>query len=260
MHPNTRNNMKKPTERFTDRVENYVKYRPSYPPGVIETLKTQCGLSPKTIVADIGSGTGILTSMVLQTGCAVFGIEPNDAMRRAAEHALKGYQNFTSIASPAESTGLPDSSVDLITVAQAFHWLDRGRAKKEFMRILKPGGWVTLVWNKRRTEGAFLEDYEALLLQYAPEYKTVNMGNIREDDLQSFFHPNTYTTARFDNSQRFDFEGLKGRVESSSYCPAQNQNGYHSLMMSLKGLFRAHEEDGSITFNYDTFVYFGQLK
>jgi len=151
------------TSRFSDRVENYVRYRPGYPPEMIETLKSECGLTPTRVVADIASGTGIWTRMLLEHGNGVFGVEPNAEMREAGEHLLAGFPNFTSVGGSAEATTLPDHSVDFVTAAQAAHWFKRDLARREFARILKQGGWLVLLWNERRTESTpFLRAYEQL--------------------------------------------------------------------------------------------------
>src|SRR5437879_9326158 len=162
------------TSRFSDRVENYVRYRPGYPPQALETLKAECGLSADYVIADIASGTGIWTRLLLENGNRVFGVEPNAEMRTAGERLLAGFSRFTSIKGTAESTTLPDRSVDLVTAAQAAHWFDRPRARREFLRILKPGGWLVLLWNERRTDSRpFLRDYEQLLLTYGTDYQEV---------------------------------------------------------------------------------------
>ena len=162
------------TQRFSSRVDNYVRYRPGYPPEVLELLRTECGLSPSSIVADIASGTGILTRMLLENGNRVFGVEPNPEMRRAGEQFLTRYPGFTSVAGSAEATMLDDHSVDIITAAQAAHWFERERARREFVRILVPGGWTVLLWNERDTDATpFLREYEQLLLTYGTDYKEV---------------------------------------------------------------------------------------
>ena len=130
------------TSRFSDRVENYVLYRPGYPPEALQALRDECGLTPNHVIADIASGTGIWTRMLLQNGNKVFGVEPNPEMRKAGERLLAAFPNFTSVAGTAEATTLADQSVDFVTAAQAAHWFDRKRSRREFVRILKPGGWL----------------------------------------------------------------------------------------------------------------------
>jgi len=153
------------TSRFSDRVANYVLYRPGYPPQALQALQTECGLAPNHVIADIASGTGIWTRLLLENGNAVFGIEPNAEMREAGERLLQAFPNFTSLAGTAEATTLASQSVDFVTAAQAAHWFDRARSRREFVRILKPGGWLALLWNERVTDTTpFLRDYEQLLL------------------------------------------------------------------------------------------------
>jgi ubiquinone/menaquinone biosynthesis C-methylase UbiE len=144
--------MTDPTQRFTNRVDHYTKYRPPYPRAVLDLLRVKCGLTSTSVVADVGSGTGILSQLFLNNGNRVFGIEPNKEMREAGERRLNDHPRFTSVAGTAEATTLDDDSVDLVTAGQAFHWLDPERTRTEFARILEPGGWVVLVWNWRRKD------------------------------------------------------------------------------------------------------------
>src|SRR5690349_12791287 len=139
--------VKDATLRFSSRVDNYVLFRPGYPFEVLELLKQECGLTSDSVIADIAFGTGIFTRMLLENGNRVYGVEPNADMRRAGERFLKNYSNFTSIAGTAEATSLPDHRVNIITAAQAAHWFDPEKARREFIRILKPKGWLVLIWN-----------------------------------------------------------------------------------------------------------------
>src|SRR5438477_686437 len=170
------------TSRFSDRVENYVRYRPGYPPGALQVLKDDCGLAPDHVIADLASGTGIWTRILLENRNPVFGIEPNAEMRLAGERLLAGFPKFTSVAGTAEATTLPDHTVDFVTAAQAAHWFHRERARSEFLRILKPGGWLVLLWNERLTDAnAFLREYEQLLLIYGTDYEDVRHERTTEE-------------------------------------------------------------------------------
>jgi ubiquinone/menaquinone biosynthesis C-methylase UbiE len=251
--------MKSPTERFSARVGNYVKYRPSYPEGVVATLRDKCGLSPQSAVADIGSGTGILTRLLLEAGAEVFGVEPNSGMRAAAERLLDGYPRFVSRDGRAEATGLVRDSIGIITAAQAFHWFDWDQTKSEFERILKPGGWVALIWNKRRTDSAFGQAYESLLLEHAAEYSAVDHRRVTDDDIAAFFEPSEFASATFENHQTFGFESLKGRVMSSSYAPTEEDPKHQLLMAGLRTIFDANAGNGVVRFEYVTHLYYGQL-
>src|ERR1700730_12549641 len=137
-----------PTERFSSRVDNYVRYRPGYPSQVLELLKAECGFISQSRVADIAFGTGIFTKLLLENGNHVFGVEPNANMRRAGEQYLASFPNFTSVAGTAEATTLAGGSVHFVTAAQAAHWFNLVEARREFARILKPGGWTVLLWNE----------------------------------------------------------------------------------------------------------------
>lgn len=250
-----------PTQRFSNRVENYIKYRPHYPQALWEFFRDKLHLTAKSIIAEVGSGTGILTEPLLQAGATVYAIEPNREMREAAERLLSNQSRFISIDGTAEQTSLPNNSVDTIIAAQAFHWFDREPTKAEFRRILKPEGLVVLIWNDRRTDTTpFLREYEGLLLDLATDYKEVNHKNIDEVALGEFFAPATYNTATFDNVQYFDYEGLAGRLLSSSYAPLPGHPNYESMMANLRDIFNRYAHAGRVAFEYDTRVYYGTME
>ncbi len=250
--------MKDPTQRFSDRVDNYIKYRPSYPAEIIKLLKERCGLREKTVIADIGSGTGIFTKQLLDNGNQVFAVEPNKEMRQAAELQLKNYPGFVSCEASAEKTGLSSNSANIITSAQAFHWFDREKVKIEFSRIIRPGGKVVLIWNERQTHSsAFLIAYEALLHTYANDYRTVNHTNIDHTVIASFFDPNSFEVATFQHHQEFDYDGLKGRLLSSSYVPNCDQPEYAPMISELEKIFQNCATDEKVLFEYQTIVYYG---
>jgi SAM-dependent methyltransferase len=250
-----------PTSRFSSRVENYIKYRPSYPQAVIGLLEDECGLTRESIVADVGSGTGILSELFLRNGNRVYGVEPNREMREACERLLAAYSNFVSVEGRAEATTLADESVDFAVAGQALHWFDPVGARREFQRILRPHGWAVAVWNDRRTEGsAFLEDYERLLLEYGTNYKEVSSKYAADELLRAFFG-DEYLSKTFDSAQLFDFDGLRGRNASASYMPQPEHPAYPSMMRELEALFDRHKDaDGRVAFEYDTKVFYGQLK
>lgn len=248
-----------PTQRFSSRVENYVRYRPGYPAGIIDLLRAECGLSADTVMADIGSGSGKLTELLLPSCGRVFGVEPNPEMRAAGERLFGANPRFNSVAATAEATTLRDESVDLVVAGQAFHWFDRERCRKEFLRILKPGGWVVLIWNDRRTEATpFLAGYETLLRDFATDYEQVNHRNIDTEMLRQFFRAQPKLKS-FPYTQRFDFEGLKGRLHSSSYAPEQGQPKHDAMVARLRQIFAAHQQGDQVAFVYDTVVYYGKL-
>ena len=244
------------TQRFSDRVEAYVKFRPDYPVELVQTLlqKNSAGT-----VADIGSGTGIFTRLLLDQELKVFAVEPNASMRHAAESLLSERPLFHSIAAPAESTGLADNSIDLITAAQAFHWFNNDATKVEFRRILKPEGKLALIWNKRKVIQPFQQAYDAILRTYAPEYGIVNHMNLSEADIAEFFEDGRMEVLQFDNCQQLTFPGLLGRLKSSSYCPAETSPQYPSLVAELAALFEQFAVNRMIDFEYDTQLYLGPI-
>ncbi|MFY9948970.1 MAG: class I SAM-dependent methyltransferase [Candidatus Sulfotelmatobacter sp.] len=248
------------TSRFSDRVENYVRYRPGYPPEALQTLKDECGLALSHVIAEIASGTGIWTRMLLENGNRVFGIEPNAEMRNAGERLLASFPNFTSIAGTAEATTLADHSVDFITAAQAAHWFDRPRARREFARILKPGGWLVLLWNERLTNSSeFLRHYEKLLLTYGTDYTEVRHERTTES-VNEFFDPAPYRERTFDMRQEFDYACVEGRLLSSSYAPGPGHPQHEPMLRELQHVFEACAGNGRIIFEYKTRVYFGRLR
>jgi len=247
-------------ERFSDRVNAYVKYRPSYPVAAIDYLYDVIGMKRESRIADIGAGTGIFAELLLERGNPVIGVEPNKEMREAAGSTLAEEPHFEVSAGSAEETGLPDQSVDYITCAQAFHWFDQQATQSEFKRILKPEGKVILIWNSRLTTGTpFLEQYEQLLHDYAIDYAKVNHKNISAEILEPFFKKETMELAKFGNRQVFDWEGLRGRLESSSYVPQSHDPWYHDMIDQLKLIFEQNQHEGVVFFDYETEVFWGEV-
>jgi SAM-dependent methyltransferase len=252
--------VKDTTQRFSSRVDNYVRYRPGYPPEVLELLKSECGLSPDSLVADIASGTGIFTRMLAKNGNRVFGVEPNDEMRRAGKRLLESHSGFTSIAGTAEATTLPDHIVDIVTAAQAAHWFDREKARREFIRILKPGGWLVLLWNERRTDSTpFLCEYERLLLTYGTDYREVRHERTTAE-IADFFSPSPFRSSTLEMRQEVDYPGLEGRLLSSSYTPTSDHANYDAMLQELRRIFDAHQIDDRVSIDYNTLVYYGRLR
>ena len=249
-----------PTKRFTNRVQNYVKSRPRYPAAIIPLLTTECGLTSESLIADLGSGTGFLSELFLKNGNHVLGVEPNLEMRAAGEQILANYPKFKSVDGAAESTGLASASVDFITAGQAFHWFDRKAARKEFERILKSNGWVVIVWNGFQADKSpVVAGYQHVLLRYGTDYRGVGR-EIADTKVETFFSPGKCKVARFEFQQCFDYEGFKGRVLSASYAPEPGQPNYEPMVEELREIFRANEKDGKVVFDYDTEVYYGQLR
>ena len=246
-------------ERFSNRVENYAKYRPGYPPEMLEFFKSELGLARDSVVADVGSGTGLSAKLFLENGNLVFGVEPNAGMRAAAETFLEKFPDFRSVDASADDTALADASVDLVIAAQAFHWFDPEHARTEFKRILRPNGYVALIWNERQLESTpFLREYEQLLLKFATDYEKVRHENIDQEKIGDFFGK-SFEQRTFPNHHVHDFDGLKGRLLSSSYMPAEGHENFEIMINELQALFAKHAEGGKITILYDTNVFYAQL-
>ncbi|MFW9947588.1 MAG: class I SAM-dependent methyltransferase [Candidatus Odinarchaeota archaeon] len=243
-----------PKKRFSSRVENYIKFRPNYPYEIIKFLKEKNILQNDSIIADIGSGTGILSELFLKNGNVVYGIEPNADMRNAAEKLLENYSDFITVDGSAERTNLKAKNIDVITVGQAFHWFDIRQTQKEFKRILREGGYVVLIWNNRKKSGnGFSNEYEKFILKYGKDYKFTRKD---EMDINNFFQ---YEKKVFYNYQDFDFEGLKGRLLSASYIPLEDSPEYEDMIKELANIFNKYQHNGIIKLEYDTEVYYGSL-
>lgn len=247
-----------PTQRFSNRVDNYVKYRPSYPTAVFDCLRDECGLDETAVIADIGSGTGILARLFLQNGNRVLGVEPNKEMREAGEAFLAEFPHFTSINGTAEATTLPDASVDFVTAGQAAHWFDQETSLPELRRILRPGGFVVLLWNTMNFAGSpFMQGYAQLYRRYLshkPERKDELRGNVLAylgDETQQRIFPHKWP---------YDLAGLTGGLLSSSFAPLAGDPQHEPMLAELHDLFVANEVDGRIHVHYTTELYFCQFQ
>lgn len=249
-----------PHARFSDRVEDYVKYRPHYSHDVVQALKAACGLLPEHVIADIGCGTGLLAEIFLENGNRVIGVEPNREMRLAGEDYLSAYSSFSAVDGSAEHTSLADQSADFVIAGQAFHWFRPPEARSEFARILKPGGWTVLVWHDRDIVSTpFLRAYEVFLRQYSNDYEQVTHKYLASyEALQRFFAPDQVELIKQHNEQRLDFDGLRGRLLSSSYIPKSGER-YEAMMQALPTLFEEHAVDDRVVLEYDTKIYYGHL-
>lgn len=249
----------KNTERFSGRVENYVRYRPHYPKEIITFLKKSISFTDQWIVADIGSGSGISSELFLKNGNVVMAIEPNQEMRAAAEAQFKKKKKFISLKGTAENTTLPENSVDLIVAGQAFHWFNQRKSKKEFQRISTPNGYLLLMWNERDMNSPVQKAYHQMLLELAPKYEEVCQQNINEKAIKSFFSPNPFTFHSIPQSQFFDLEGFKGRLFSTSYAPIGIEKEEKILIKRLKKIFDQFNVNGLLEFPYHCKIYCGKI-
>ncbi len=249
-----------PKARFSDRVDDYVKYRPHYLQDVVQAVEQACGLRPEHTIADVGCGTGLLAKIFLENGNRVVGVEPNRQMRIGGENYLAEYSNFSMVDGSAEATGLAEASVDFVMAGQAFHWFRPDETRAEFARILRPQGWVVLVWNDRDTTSKpFLHAYEDFVLRHSTDYEQVAHKYLASyDALQRFFAPGEVRLIEQHNEQQLDFDGLRGRLLSSSYVPKAGEK-YEAMMRELPHLFSSHADNGQVTLEYDTKIFYGQL-
>lgn len=247
------------TRRFAGRVAEYARWRPGYPPELLSLLRQDLGLRREDVVADVGSGTGLLTRLFLENGNPVVAVEPDPAMRRVAEEELGGDPSFHSVAGTAEDTTLDAESVDLVVAGQAFHWFDREAAREEFRRILRIPRRVALIWYTRVVEGSpFMEDLERLLLEHGTDYRSVRHDRIPRKELRRFFSGG-YRRSSLPHGQVLVREGLRGRLRSMSYLPAPGEPGHEDVIAEADRLFREHAEDGRVTIEYELEVHLGRL-
>ena len=245
------------TKRFTDRVEDYARYRPSYPDAAIDYLKTLC--PPPGPVVDVGFGTGLFTERLLLAGYIVTGLEPNRAMLEVGDAAMRRYENFASMPGTAERLPVAAGSFGMIVAAQSFHWFDPEPTRKAFARALRPGGWVSLIWNNRETDTTpFLVGYEAALNKYCPDYAKISATHAAEQEIEAFFAPDEVTKRSFPNHQELDWDGVRGRMMSSSYVPKSGPS-HDALLGEVETLFQQEAKAGTVEVRYQTVLFSGQL-
>ena len=251
---------KNSVDRFSNRIADYSRYRPSYPSEALDSIRSIGDFRPGAKVVDLGSGTGIWTRLLLDAGFQVTAVEPNSEMRGAAEEDLGSTFGFRSVNGTSDSTGLASGTADLVSAAQAFHWFDVEETRKECLRVLKPNAWVALLFNDRLVDASpFLVAYEALLQRYATDYNTVNHSKLKRETFELFFGSDSYKALSFPNVQEFDYRGLEGRLLSSSYAPSKGHPDHGPMLSKLRQIFDQNEENGVVNFEYRTLVYMGML-
>ncbi|GKU75675.1 class I SAM-dependent methyltransferase [Paenibacillus sp. L3-i20] len=247
-------------EIFSNRVDDYVKYRPTYPKEALDFLYEEVGFKADSVIADLGAGTGKFSKLLLERGSEVIGVEPNKAMAEAATASLKGEARYRQVNGAGEHTGLPSQSVDFIVCAQAYHWFDRDGARTEFQRILNPNGKVVLIWNSRKLTGSpFLERYEQLLRTYGTDYEKVSHKNITIETLRPYFSNDSLKLNQFSYDQQLDEAALKGRLLSSSYTPAAGHPDHEPMIAELSNIFKDTQSGGVVAFEYVTELYWGEV-
>jgi SAM-dependent methyltransferase len=252
--------MSDPTRRFSSRAGNYVKYRPSYPQAVLATLSAECELTSASVIADIGSGTGLLTELFLENGNPVYAVEPNPEMRAEGERFLRKYSSFRSVAGRAEASTLADRSMDFVVAGQAFHWFEPQGARDEFVRILRPTGWGALIWNQVEIRStAFLQAYERLLNKYATYRARVDHRERDAAAAAALFGVGGFKSNTFNHTQRLHHEGVRGRTLSLSSVPGPGDPDHENMLAELAEIFRTHQVHGIVEFPYVTTMYYGKV-
>jgi ubiquinone/menaquinone biosynthesis C-methylase UbiE len=245
-----------PTKRFSKRADYYAKFRPRYPRGVIKILEKEMGFDKSDVVADIASGTGLLTRLFLENGNRVFAVEPNVKMRKHAEKDLSRYENFVSIKGTAEHTTLPAKSLDLVTVGQALHWFNPATTIREFNRILKRGGNLMVIYNDRKQD-AFGRAYGRVVKRNEKDRSDV--PNPDDRYVRRFFKGGKYSKFKVQNEQVLDFEGLLGRLLSASYMPTAREKSYARFHADVKKIFETYSSNGRVRLRYDATFYLGPV-
>jgi SAM-dependent methyltransferase len=252
-----------PTRRFSTRAEFYARARPRYPKALLEFCRTTLGLQPTHGVADVGSGTGFLSELFLQSGNQVFAVEPNKEMRMQAESNFGSNSSFISIDATAEDTGLDDASIDFIVAGQAFHWFDPIPTRREFARILKPKGWVLIVWNERRiVPGGFSEAYEAIGRKFSADKNRGArraMATGEAAAMKEFFAPDKCERATFSHSHSLDLSGLESLLLSASYMPLPGDTRCDEMLRETRDAFARFQSAGQVVLEYDTNAFYGRL-
>ncbi len=248
------------TNKFDEKGKVYAKARPDYPEELFLYLVSKNIIDNEKSVADIGSGTGIFTVQAARFAKTVFAIEPNYDMRLKAEDKFKFFPNIVSVNATAENTRLPDASVELVTVAQAFHWFDRKSFKSECQRILKHDGKVLLVWNDRDISSEVIRDNFAVNKNFCPDFKGSSNGiDFSKEGFKDFF-VGEYEMIELDNSLVYDRDAFIARSLSSSYAPKENDSLYAEYVKALETVFEKHQVNGTVRYPYITRCYIGTVK
>jgi len=249
-----------PLTRFTDRVADYVRYRPDYPEALFQCLTERAGLGPSAVVADVGSGTGIFSAQLLGHGATVFAVEPNAAMRAAAETQLGAEGRFISVDGTSETTGLVEGTITLITSAQAFHWFTPAPTRREFARISRPEARWALIWNSAPAElDPLNQEYERIKLAYGTDFSEVrHQGGKARQKIEDFFGPGGYERFTFPHGQWLDQAGFRGRMLSSSFAPQVGRPGHDAMLQELDRAFAQYQQAGQVRIDYETELYLGR--
>lgn len=246
------------TDKFSGRAESYVKARPDYASEMIHYITDKFGITENTIIADVGSGTGKFSKEFLKLGCKVFCVEPNDDMRNTAEKLLSSYPNFISVNGTCDNTALEDKSIDIVTVAQAFHWFDADKFKLECKRILKTGGTVVLAYNHRVDSSEFVIENAEICKKFCPNFKGFSnkFNDTAISKINTFFN-GKYEIQKFPNNLTYSKEKFIERMLSASYSLTEKDNNFDEYIKALEQLFDKYSVDNIVTMPNESFSYIG---
>ena len=246
------------TNRFTGRAFFYSTSRPSYPRRILDILRSEIDFDETYTIADIRSGTGLLSQIFLENGNRALAVEPNEAMRDFAEKSLRRFPRFLSVRGTAEHTGLETASVDLVVIGQALHWFNCEASSREFERILKTNGHVCIAYNDRNTEDSFMKDYDYIIRKYAQNRASV--PSIDDAYLSRFFKDGKYSKFSLPNEQLLNLDGPLGRMTSASYMPSPSDGNRFALFREdAARLFETYEKLGRVKMPYDTTILLGKI-
>ncbi len=244
----------------SERIENYLRYQPGYPKKLLNFLYEEVGFLRESVIADIGSGTGILTRLLLERGSRVVAIESDHQMRDIAERLLNDeFQRFVSLNATAENTTLSDESVNYIVCAHSLNSLNIDKCRDEFFRIIKPSGAVVFLYNRLDQEEGFLKEHQSLLNQYRVYPEKNFSRELSENEIFRFYASATYNHFSFPNRQSLDFEGARAILLSDSSLPEQGEDGYNDMLEELYNIFERYNQNRKVFINYTTEAYIGVL-
>lgn len=247
------------TTRFSTKAEVYALARPRYPQAVVSFFEERQVIVPGSLLADLGSGTGLSAEPFLEAGYTVIGIEPNAAMRHEGDNFLKRYPQFRSVQGTSEATTLPDRSVDVVLAAQSFHWFDLDRTRVEMQRIMRSPGYFIAMWNHRNHHASDLQrGYEAILRHYCPEYHQL-AELYRSPSRSASFFIHGYEDATLLNPQKLTWPLFEARILSSSYIPKPTHSDYTPFMIEMKNLFDKHAQAGEVAFDLEIWLHWGRI-
>ena len=248
-------------DKFNHLADIYEKYRPSYPQKYVEDIIEKCHLNFESLVADIGAGTGILTRQLLHNNLKVVGVEPNPDMRKVLKK-LETNKNFRAIEGTAEHTNIENNNIDLVVVAQAFHWFDKEKFKEECKRILKPNGSVWILWNQLDENEEIVKEQKRIDDQYTNRFQEVNgilSATKKEEKIQGFFKDNRYETKVVDNPLENNKERFIGSNLSKSYSLKKEDTNYNNYIKAFGEVFDKYSENGMVIIPNKTYGYLGKV-